>query len=168
MAITPKSSGIPLTLCSRIGWLLNLGTIRQWINLLRILYEITGEEKAMKRPSEQKDEFGGMLIFLGNLCVVEFQAEVARETLPDVKDAFAIISREESQIGIASSSYGFVTKPQVGHTVDRCFDIIGYPPGYNKNIGPKPNGPRTFNANSVSLSSEKGASGSFTVTFENF
>ncbi|GJV96764.1 putative RNA-directed DNA polymerase [Tanacetum coccineum] len=132
---------------------------------------------------------------------------LARETLSDVKDAFAIISKEESHRGIASSSSGSVTKPQVssfvakstswnnngnkkfdnnkrvgnstnnrgpnpnlhctncgkvGHTVDRCFDIIGYPPGYNKNTRPKPNGPRTFNANSVSLSSEKGASFSFT------
>ncbi|GJS69702.1 ribonuclease H-like domain-containing protein [Tanacetum coccineum] len=132
---------------------------------------------------------------------------LARETLPDVKDAFAIISREESHRGIASSSSSSVTKPQVssfvaisnswnnngnkkfdnnkrtgnstnnrgpnpnlhctnygkvGHTVDRCFDIIGYPSGYNKNHGPKLNGPRTFNANSVSSSSEKGASLSFT------
>ncbi|GKD57346.1 hypothetical protein Tco_1290733, partial [Tanacetum coccineum] len=128
---------------------------------------------------------------------------LARETLPDVKDAFAIISREEYRRGIAFSSFGSVTKPQVssfvaksnswnnnrnkkidnnkrvrnstnnrgpnpnlyctnygkvGHTVDRCFDIIGYPPGYNKNTGPKSNGTRTFNANSVSSSSEKGAS----------
>ncbi|GKA83810.1 ribonuclease H-like domain-containing protein [Tanacetum coccineum] len=104
---------------------------------------------------------------------------LARETLPDVKDAFVIISREESHRGIAFSSSGSVTKPQVssfvaksnswnnngkkidnnkrvgnstnnrgpnpnlhctncgkvGHTVDRCFDIIGYPPGYNKNTG---------------------------------
>ncbi|GJW82025.1 putative RNA-directed DNA polymerase [Tanacetum coccineum] len=126
---------------------------------------------------------------------------LARVTLPDVKDAFAIISREESHRGIASSSSGSVTKPQVssfvaksnswnnsrnkkinnnkkignstnnrgpnpnlhctncgkvGHTIDRCFDIIGYPPRHNKNTGPKSNGPRTFNANSVSSSSEKG------------
>ncbi|GJV18018.1 hypothetical protein Tco_1363341 [Tanacetum coccineum] len=87
---------------------------------------------------------------------------LSRETLLDVKDTFAIISREESHRGIASSSFGFVTKSQVGHTVDRCFDIIGYLPGYNKNPGPKSNGPRTFNANSVSSSSEKGASLSFT------
>ncbi|GKC76307.1 ribonuclease H-like domain-containing protein [Tanacetum coccineum] len=132
---------------------------------------------------------------------------LSKETLPDVKDAFAIISREESHRGLASSSSGNVTKPQVssfvaksnnwisngnkkadnnkrfgnsgnnrgpnpnlhctncgkvGHNVDRCFDIIGYPPGYIKNPGPKPNGPRTFNANSVSSSNEKGASLSFT------
>ncbi|GKA76645.1 hypothetical protein Tco_0783106, partial [Tanacetum coccineum] len=90
---------------------------------------------------------------------------LSRETLLDVKDAFAIISREESHRGIASSSSSSsssMTKPQVGHTVDRCFDIIGYPPGYNKNPGPKPNGPRTFNANSVFSSSKKGASLSFT------
>ncbi|GKD14566.1 ribonuclease H-like domain-containing protein, partial [Tanacetum coccineum] len=87
---------------------------------------------------------------------------LSRETIPDVKDAFAIISREESHRGIAFSSSSPMTKPQVGHTVDRCFDIIGYPPGYNKNPGPKHNGPRTFNANSVFSSSKKGASLSFT------
>nr|GEV54983.1 hypothetical protein [Tanacetum cinerariifolium] len=82
---------------------------------------------------------------------------LARETLPDMNDAFAIISREESHRGIASSSSG-----SVGHTVDRCFDIIGYPLGYTKNPGLKPNGPRTFNANYVSSPSEKGASLYFT------
>nr|GEY03384.1 hypothetical protein [Tanacetum cinerariifolium] len=132
---------------------------------------------------------------------------LSRETLTDVKNAFAIISREESHKGLASSSSGSVKKPQVssfvaksnswtnngnkridnnkrfrnsannrgpnlnlnctncrkvGHIVDRCFDIIGYPFGYNKNHGPKPNGLRTFNDNFVSTSSEKGASLSFT------
>nr|GEY73305.1 hypothetical protein [Tanacetum cinerariifolium] len=87
---------------------------------------------------------------------------LAKETLPDVKDAFAIISKEESYRGITSSSFGSVTKHQVGHTVDNYFDIIGYPHVYNKNLGPKPNGPRTFNANSVSSSSDKCASLSFT------
>nr|GEU69082.1 reverse transcriptase domain-containing protein [Tanacetum cinerariifolium] len=127
------------------------------------------------------------------------------ESLSDVKDAFAIVSREESHRGITSSSSSSVTKPQVsgfvaksntwtnngnktvdnnkkfgnsfnssnnrcpnpilhcinygklGHTVDRCFDIIDYTLGYNKNLGPKPNGPRTFNANTVSSSNEKGS-----------
>ncbi|GJX74366.1 putative transcription factor interactor and regulator CCHC(Zn) family protein, partial [Tanacetum coccineum] len=127
---------------------------------------------------------------------------IAREILPDVKDAFAIISKKESHRGIASSFSHSVTKPQVscfvdksnswnnnrdkkfnnnkrvgnftnnrghnpnlhctncgkvGYTVERCFDIIGYPSGYNKNFGPKPNGLRTFNANLVSSSSKKGA-----------
>ncbi|GJS86684.1 RNA-directed DNA polymerase, eukaryota [Tanacetum coccineum] len=82
---------------------------------------------------------------------------LSRETLPDVKDDFAIIYKEESHRGLASSSSG-----SVGHTVDMCFDIIGYPLGYNKNPGPKPNGPRTFNANTVSSSTDNGASLSFT------
>ncbi|GKE09567.1 ribonuclease H-like domain-containing protein, partial [Tanacetum coccineum] len=38
---------------------------------------------------------------------------VSKETLPDVKDAFAIISREESHRGIASSSSSSVSKPQI-------------------------------------------------------
>lgn len=36
---------------------------------------------------------------------------LSRETLPDVKDAFAIVSREESHRGIAFSSSGSETKP---------------------------------------------------------
>ncbi|GJT37651.1 putative RNA-directed DNA polymerase [Tanacetum coccineum] len=119
---------------------------------------------------------------------------LSRETLPDVKEAFAIISREESHRGIASSS-GSVPKPQisnfvsrtifsnnnnngnkiiptsgnntfntninnrgpnlnltcknygkVGHTIERCFDIIGYPPRYNRNSS-RPGVKSTFTVN---------------------
>ncbi|GJY24736.1 ribonuclease H-like domain-containing protein [Tanacetum coccineum] len=95
---------------------------------------------------------------------------LSRKTLLDVKEAFAIISREESHRGIASSS-GSVPKPQisnfvsrtkfsnnnnngnkifdnkkVGHTIERCFDIIGYPPGYNRNSS-RPGVKSTFTAN---------------------
>ena len=116
---------------------------------------------------------------------------LSRENLPDVKEAFAIVSREESHRGIASSSSsGSEFKPQIsnfvsktnwsnngnkrfdnkkfsgsdnkkfvnngnnnnggnrgpnpnllcnncgkiGHTIDRCFDLIGYPPGYIKKL----------------------------------
>ncbi|GJR97750.1 hypothetical protein Tco_0269924 [Tanacetum coccineum] len=60
---------------------------------------------------------------------------------------------------------------KVSSTPQKCLDLDSiscavdlewYPPGYNKNTGPKSNGPRTFNANSVSLSSDKGGSLSFT------
>nr|GEY15785.1 ribonuclease H-like domain-containing protein [Tanacetum cinerariifolium] len=55
------------------------------------------------------------LVILGvnsmNLCLL------SRETLPDVKDAFAIVSREESHRGLDSSSSGFMTKPQVSSFV---------------------------------------------------
>nr|GEV50397.1 ribonuclease H-like domain-containing protein [Tanacetum cinerariifolium] len=134
---------------------------------------------------------------------------LSRETLPDIKDAFAIVFREQSHRGIASSSSGSVSKLQVsdfvaksnnwsnnrnkkgdnkkfgnifnggnnrgpnpnllctnykkvGHTIDRCFDIIGYPRGYNKNPGPKQNAPKTFNVNSASTSNEKDVTLSFT------
>ncbi|GKC31474.1 ribonuclease H-like domain-containing protein [Tanacetum coccineum] len=56
----------------------------------------------------------------------------------------------------------FLNLKKVGHTIDRCFDIIGYPPGYNKNSGPKQTGHKSFNANSDSSSFEKGATSSFT------
>nr|GEY09480.1 putative Gag-polypeptide of LTR copia-type [Tanacetum cinerariifolium] len=51
---------------------------------------------------------------------------------------------------------------KVGHTIDRCFDLIGYPPDYNKNSGLKQNGSKTFNVNSASTSNENCATLSFT------
>ncbi|GJZ61027.1 putative RNA-directed DNA polymerase, partial [Tanacetum coccineum] len=131
---------------------------------------------------------------------------LSRENLPEVKDAFAIISREESHRGIASTSSGSLAKPQIsgfvsstnnwsnngnkknnnkkfshnnpnyrgpnpnlkctncektGHTADRCFDLIGYPPGYNRNPAPRPNNFRPYSANNASPL-ENGAPLSFT------
>ncbi|GJW26129.1 ribonuclease H-like domain-containing protein [Tanacetum coccineum] len=85
--------------------------------------------------------------------------------LPDVKDAFVTVCKEESHKGLGSTSG--VQKPQVSsfvartynnfnnhnngtnrtwydslsckncgmkwHTIDRCFEIIGYPTGFKKN-----------------------------------
>ncbi|GJV85459.1 ribonuclease H-like domain-containing protein [Tanacetum coccineum] len=94
---------------------------------------------------------------------------LSRETFPDVKDAFAIISREESHRGIASSSSGSVTKPQVSSFIAKSNTWtnngnikVDNNKRYNKNPCPKLNGPRTFNVNSVSSSNEKGVSLSFT------
>ncbi|MFS7950553.1 putative RNA-directed DNA polymerase [Helianthus anomalus] len=88
---------------------------------------------------------------------------LTREPFPSVKVAFSIISREESHRNVGNSSKGqnvsFVSKPNqsfdnkkrfprgpnpnlkcthcnmIGHTVDRCFEIIGYPPGMKKRTG---------------------------------
>nr|GEV36930.1 ribonuclease H-like domain-containing protein [Tanacetum cinerariifolium] len=127
---------------------------------------------------------------------------LSRENLLGVKDAFAIIFREESHRGIAPYSrsvtkphvFGFVAKTnnwsingnkrvdnnkkfrnssnydnnrgpnpnllcknygKVEHTINRCFNLIGYPPGYNKNPRPKQNGyNKTFNANFASISND--------------
>ncbi|GKA13507.1 hypothetical protein Tco_0693153 [Tanacetum coccineum] len=94
---------------------------------------------------------------------------LTREILLEVKDAFVIVSREESHRGIPPSSVK-TDKPQAsafmsrqfdnnnnwsnngnnvnkgvydsllckncdlkGHTIDRCFEIIGYPPGFKRN-----------------------------------
>ncbi|GKC55624.1 hypothetical protein Tco_1083222 [Tanacetum coccineum] len=45
--------------------------------------------------------------------------------LPDVRDAFVIVCREESHRGLGSGSEG--------HTIDRCFEIVGYPNGFKRN-----------------------------------
>nr|GEX81596.1 ribonuclease H-like domain-containing protein [Tanacetum cinerariifolium] len=115
---------------------------------------------------------------------------MTREILPEAKDAFMIISREESHRGIPPS-FVKAEKPQVfafvarqtdnnnnrnrnwsyngnnanrgnydsllckncglkGHTVDRCFELISYPPGFKKNPNLKPvNGFNNSKSNNV-------------------
>ncbi|KAF5785105.1 putative transcription factor interactor and regulator CCHC(Zn) family [Helianthus annuus] len=83
---------------------------------------------------------------------------LTRDPLPSIKTAFSIISREESHRGSNSSlkvpNVGFAAKTyqfsdnkkrfnkgpnpnlkcthcnKVGHTVDKCFELHGYPPNY--------------------------------------
>ncbi|GJY36537.1 ribonuclease H-like domain-containing protein [Tanacetum coccineum] len=110
-----------------------------------------------------------------------------KEALPDVKDAFAIVSMEESHRGIASSSFGSVTKPQISSFMAKSNSWTN---NGNKNFnsnkkfrtsvnpnnsrGPNPKLlctnygkmghtiDKTFNANSATSYNEKGASLSFT------
>ncbi|KAK1431336.1 hypothetical protein QVD17_07793 [Tagetes erecta] len=83
---------------------------------------------------------------------------LSKDPLPSVKNAFALISNEESHRGIShtdkSQVTAFVAKgPEqkknqhkreplkcthcnlTGHTADKCYELVGYPPNYNK----KPN-----------------------------
>ncbi|XP_022014598.1 uncharacterized protein LOC110914084 [Helianthus annuus] len=85
---------------------------------------------------------------------------LTREPLPSVKVAFSVVSREESHrmssTGSKTQNVAFVSRPNqsfdqkkrfnkgsnsnlkcthcnmLGHTVDRCFEIIGYPSGFKK------------------------------------
>ncbi|GKB69217.1 ribonuclease H-like domain-containing protein, partial [Tanacetum coccineum] len=83
---------------------------------------------------------------------------------------------EESHRGIASTSSGSLAKPQISGFVSstnnwsnngnkkndcKCFDLIGYPPGYNRNPAPRPNNFRPYSANNASPL-ENGAPLSFT------
>ncbi|GJZ21391.1 ribonuclease H-like domain-containing protein [Tanacetum coccineum] len=91
---------------------------------------------------------------------------LTRQILPEVKDAFVIISREESYRGIPSSSVK-IEKPQVSAFVSRpndnkeeetligtiCFKIIGYPPGFKRKPNLKPFG--NFNNNITSFADTK-------------
>nr|GFA41674.1 ribonuclease H-like domain-containing protein [Tanacetum cinerariifolium] len=139
---------------------------------------------------------------------------MTREIPPEAKDAFLIISREESHRGIPPSSVK-AEKPQVsafvarqtdnnnnrnrnwsynknnanrgnydsllckncglkGHTIDRCFELIGYPPGFKRNPNLKPtNGFNNSKSNNVEVkkrsggTSESKTSGSSTVSLTN-
>ncbi|GJW80547.1 putative RNA-directed DNA polymerase [Tanacetum coccineum] len=144
-------------------------------------------------------------------CTCEARNEVVdhdKEILPEAKDAFVIISREESHMGIPNTSVK-TKKPQVsafntkfndankrkcsgnwtngnsfgnwsngnnankgnydsllckncslkGHTIDRCFEIIGYPPGFKRNPNLKP----VNNLNSNNRSNNSDIRGSFST-----
>ncbi|GKC13742.1 ribonuclease H-like domain-containing protein [Tanacetum coccineum] len=102
------------------------------------------------------------LIGLGESYLAIRSNLLTREPLPSVKTVFSVISGEESHRNISSirttkpAATAFVAKTgpnpnmkctncnKIGHTMDRCFEIIGYPAGYVK---------KNFNSNSRPVSS---------------
>ncbi|GJY31754.1 ribonuclease H-like domain-containing protein [Tanacetum coccineum] len=82
---------------------------------------------------------------------------LTRDPLPKVKEAYNLISREESHRGIPETSGSTsnanrgpnpnlkcTNYDKIGHIVDKCFEIIRYPQGFKKNSN---SGKQTFNAN---------------------
>ncbi|GKC52202.1 hypothetical protein Tco_1074947, partial [Tanacetum coccineum] len=109
---------------------------------------------------------------------------LSRETLPDVRNAYAIISSEEWNFQRSQTSTSFSrssnnnNRPNDnrnrrtaggstlvcencgfnGHTIDRCFKIIGYPPDFGKKkVGQQFKGKNVSN-NAVGSSSSSGFS----------
>nr|GEY91040.1 ribonuclease H-like domain-containing protein [Tanacetum cinerariifolium] len=135
---------------------------------------------------------------------------LAKDPLPIVKDAFYVVSREESHRGLhpgGSDSYksqptAFDAKTNnnpnnfnkkaninnnnksvnrgpnlsltctncglIGHTVERCYKIIGYPVGFKRNLNlskPSRNNNKRFNSNYEVNQSIPGTSGSLSSPF---
>ncbi|GKD41903.1 hypothetical protein Tco_1266548 [Tanacetum coccineum] len=83
---------------------------------------------------------------------------LTRDPLPEVKDAYNVVSKEESHRGVPESfgvteskqnATSFVAKTfnnnrryKIG--IDRCFEIVGFPQGFKRNSN---TGKQTFNAN---------------------
>ncbi|KAJ0445166.1 putative RNA-directed DNA polymerase [Helianthus annuus] len=104
---------------------------------------------------------------------------LTREPLPSVKVAFSIVSREESHrnssVGSKSQNVSFVSKTgqnfeqkrkevkgpnpnfkcthcnKVGHTVDMCYELVGYPSSFKKKPGGQ--GGKNFSNNRTNVSS---------------
>ncbi|KAJ0733050.1 putative RNA-directed DNA polymerase [Helianthus annuus] len=114
---------------------------------------------------------------------------LTREPFPSVKVAFSIVSKPNQVFDNKRQNVSFVSKPNqvfdnkrkfprgpnpnlkcthcnmLGHTIDRCFEIIGYPPGMKKRTGGQ------FVKNNVSNKSNavvgsSGSSGSLPFTPE--
>ncbi|XP_071729100.1 uncharacterized protein [Rutidosis leptorrhynchoides] len=112
---------------------------------------------------------------------------LTREKLPSVQTAFSIVSREESHrdsstvrgVGKSQQSAFLVSKtfdnkkkfgkgPNTnlkctkcnlnGHTIDRCYEIIGYPPGWDK----RNHNNSTSNSRSIPSNNSVGQSAPFT------
>ncbi|KAJ0519517.1 putative RNA-directed DNA polymerase [Helianthus annuus] len=104
---------------------------------------------------------------------------LTREPLPSVKVAFSIISREESHRNSSgntkSQNVSFVSKTnqnfeqrrkefkgpnpnfkcnhcnKLGHTIDRCYELVGYPSGFKKKPGGQSG--KNFSNNKTNVSS---------------
>ncbi|KAJ0575272.1 putative RNA-directed DNA polymerase [Helianthus annuus] len=109
---------------------------------------------------------------------------LTREPLPSVKVAFSIVSREESHRNTSNAtknqSVSFATKTnqsfeqrkrefkgpnpnfkcthcnKIGHTVDRCFEVIGYPQSFKKKTGSQ--GGKNFSNSKSNVSAVPSAS----------
>ncbi|KAI3730698.1 hypothetical protein L1987_61872 [Smallanthus sonchifolius] len=114
---------------------------------------------------------------------------LTQDPLPTIKTAFSIISREESHRGSFTSSkspnVGFVSKTKqffdnkkkifkgpnpnlkcthcskLGHTVEKCFELVGFPQGYKFKAG---QGSNQVNKNGVSNNTSNSASASIPTT----
>ncbi|GJR03756.1 ribonuclease H-like domain-containing protein [Tanacetum coccineum] len=107
-----------------------------------------------------------------NDCYMQIRSNVlSRDVLPDVRGAYAIISSEESHR--RPQSFGNTVRPSNGtrptssgnrrpsggsqlvcencgfngHTIDRCFKVIGYPPDFKKKTENSSNGVKGVHAN---------------------
>ncbi|GJX74193.1 ribonuclease H-like domain-containing protein [Tanacetum coccineum] len=110
-----------------------------------------------------------MMQFLMNLddCYQPTRsALLTKDLLLDVKDAYTTVSREESHRGVPETfgvsktkmnANSFTAKTfnnnnntkrsfdnKIGHTIDGCFEIVGFPPGFKRNNNSVKQG---FNAN---------------------
>ncbi|GKB21958.1 ribonuclease H-like domain-containing protein [Tanacetum coccineum] len=96
---------------------------------------------------------------------------LTRDPLPEVKDTYNVVLREEFHKGVleSSGSTSNVNREpnpnlnckhcgKVGHTIDKCFEIVGFPQGFKRN----PNtGKKTFNDNYNIKMNANSASSSF-------
>ncbi|GJZ84734.1 ribonuclease H-like domain-containing protein [Tanacetum coccineum] len=97
---------------------------------------------------------------------------LARDPLPDVKDAFAIVSREESHKGLAPGKLS--TKSLAAFVVrtnnERCYELNGFPASFKRNPNlPKQSGfVKKFSGNNVDVSQTASiSSGSMSASFTN-
>ncbi|GJS73693.1 putative RNA-directed DNA polymerase [Tanacetum coccineum] len=104
---------------------------------------------------------------------------LAKDPLPNVKDAFYVVSREESHRGLHPCNYATRPNPNllcknyglISHTIERCYEIIGFLAGFKRNpnlsrqTGNNTN--KRFNANSEVNHSVPGTSGSISSSFTN-
>ncbi|GJU59977.1 ribonuclease H-like domain-containing protein [Tanacetum coccineum] len=78
-------------------------------------------------------------------------ALLTRDALSDVKDAYNIVSKEESHRGIPESfgtsdaKLNATSFGKSGHTIDRCYGIVGFPANFKR--ASNNNGKQSFNEN---------------------
>nr|GEW31025.1 hypothetical protein [Tanacetum cinerariifolium] len=95
---------------------------------------------------------------------------LARDPLPDVKEAFAVVSREETHMGLAPGKImgnnnnnnnrgpnpNLVCKHcgLIGHTIERCYELNGYPTSFkrNSNLSKQSGFVKKFSGNNVDVS----------------
>ncbi|GKE70726.1 ribonuclease H-like domain-containing protein, partial [Tanacetum coccineum] len=102
-----------------------------------------------------KEKFMQFLMGLDDYYQPVRSSLLTRDPLPEVKDAYNVISREESHRGVLESS---------GRT--GCFEIVGFPQGFKINFNSNSNTRKqSFNANFDVKMSDKSSSSSLSSGF---
>nr|GEW46668.1 ribonuclease H-like domain-containing protein [Tanacetum cinerariifolium] len=107
------------------------------------------------------------------ICGIMRSNLLARDPLPDVNDAFAIVSREQSDKGPAPGKHAVKVCNHyglIGHTIKRCYEYNGYSDGFkrNPNLSKQSSVVRKFNGNaSVSQSASTSSLHHMTISIKN-
>ncbi|GJW38884.1 ribonuclease H-like domain-containing protein [Tanacetum coccineum] len=148
--------------CTMVAYATSVPLSNQWekcnvVVLSWLLSSIFDDMYLSQVYSENAVEF---LMVLDDVYFPIRSSLLTQTELPDVKDTFVIVCRKESHRGLGSGTgvQKLTNYDMKGHTIDMCFEIIGYPNGFKRNQnGKNSSNNKGYSSNNVDV--QKNSSG---------